>query len=272
MGIMSDTGIQRIYRHESTQYTTVPNWVVRDPKYTPNAFRLLAYLLSHANGYELTYGQIERQTTLGRYAINQAAGFLIEEGWLEWHRVKGLDGRWLAKQWIIKDPAAIVPLSNDSTMEPFHYGTDNGHKEEQLLEKNTSKETNLKSEAQFEEFWNAYPRKLDKAKAFRAFKSALTRAKFEDVLAGVLAYRNDPKRNPDFTKYPASWLNADSWENAAGSNEVIQATNERRERELERTKEFLEEQKRLDAQSTPAPKCPHGSLIVRCEKCLKTIG
>jgi hypothetical protein len=125
--------------------------------------------------------------------------------------------------------------------------------------------------AQFEEFWNSYPRKLDKAKAFRAFKSALSRAKFEDILAGVIAYRNDPKRNPDFTKYPASWLNADSWENAAGSNEVIQATNERRDRELQRSKEFLEEQKRLDAQSSPAPTCPHGSSIARCVKCIKTI-
>jgi hypothetical protein len=270
MGIMSDTGIQRIYRHESTQYTTVPNWVVRDPKYTPNAFRLLAYLLSHADGYELTYGQIERQTTLGRYAINQAAKFLIDVGWLTWEQKQGPDGRYLAKSWILKNPVANEPLADDSGAESFHYGTTNGHKEEQLLEKNTNKETNTKTEELFEEFWNAYPRKLDKAKAFRAFKSALTRAKFEDVLAGVLAYRNDPKRNPDFTKYPASWLNADSWENAAGSNEVIQATNERREREIAHSKQFLEEQKAQA--SAPAPKCPHGSSIVRCEKCLKTIG
>ena len=125
--------------------------------------------------------------------------------------------------------------------------------------------------AQFEEFWNSYPRKLDKAKAFRAFKSALARAKFEDILAGVIAYRNDPRRNPEFTKYPASWLNADSWENAAVSNEVIQTTNERRERELARSKEFLEEQKQLDAQSAPPPTCPHGSSIARCVKCIKTI-
>ena len=173
---MSDTGIQRIYRHESTQYTTVPNWVVRDPKYTPNAFRLLAYLLSHADGYELTYGQIERQTTLGRYAINQAAKFLIDVGWLTWEQKQGPYGRYLAKSWILKNPVANEPLADDSGAEPFHYGTTNGHKEEQLLEKNTNKETNTKSEELFEEFWNAYPRKLDKAKAFRAFKSAVTRA------------------------------------------------------------------------------------------------
>ena len=209
------TGINRIYKSESTQFTTVPNWVVRDPNYSPNAFRLLAYLLSHSDGYELTYGQIERQTTLGRYAINQAAKFLIEEGWLEWEQEKGANGQWLAKTWILKDPNSTVPLRNESTTESFHYGTVNGHIENNLLEKNTNKRNTLLEDAHllFKEFWKEYPRKLDKGKAERAFKSALTRTSFEDIIAGVIRYTNDPNRNPEFTKYPASWLNADAWEN-----------------------------------------------------------
>jgi hypothetical protein len=42
----------------------------------------------------------------------------------------------------------------------------------------------------------------------------LTRANLEDILAGAIQYKNDPNRLDEFTKYPASWLNADSWENA----------------------------------------------------------
>ena len=78
--------------------------------------------------------------------------------------------------------------------------------------KNLKKEPNKNLYAQshllFQEFWKEYPRKLDKGKAERAFKSALTRSTF-----GVIQYADDPNRNPDFTKYPATWLNADSWEN-----------------------------------------------------------
>lgn len=266
---MSDSGIQRIYRHESTQYTTVPNWVVRDPSYSPNAFRLLAYLLSHADGYELTYAQIERQTTLGRYAINQASKFLIDKGWLAWEQKQGPDGRYLAKTWIIKDPNANEPSTDDSAMESFHYGTANGHKEEHSIEKNTTKETHSKTESLFNEFWNAYPRKLDKAKAFRAFKSALKRATFEDILAGVIAYRNDPKRDPDYTKYPATWLNSDSWENAASVPDV-DPTQIRKQREYEASAQFLKEQEELAKNATPPPKCPHGNSIARCVKCLKS--
>ena len=250
---MSDTGIQRIYRHESTQYTTVPNWVVRDPEYSPNAFRLLAYLLSHADGYELTYGQIERQTTLGRYAINQAAKFLIEKGWLEWQQKQGPDGRWLAKSWILRNPMADYPSTDDSGVESFHYGTANGHKEEQVLEKNTDREKHSKSDDLFIEFWNAYPRKLDKAKAFRAFRSALKRAKFEDILAGVIAYRNDPKRDPDYTKYPATWLNNDAWENAATTPEARAANEARREKEIKASTDYLKQLAEMEKNAAPPP-------------------
>ena len=269
---MNETGIQRIYRHESTQFTTVPNWVVRDPEYSPNAFRLLAYLLSHADGYELTYGQIERQTTLGRYAINQAAKFLIDKGWLVWEQKQGPDGRYLAKTWILRNPVTDYPLTDGSGVESFHYGTTNGHKEEQLLEKNTNKETHTKNEALFEEFWNAYPRKLDKAKAFRAFKSALSRATFEDIMAGVIAYRNDPSRNPDYTKYPATWLNADSWENAAVASpeaEALDRARLRREKELAASREFLEQQRQQAEKATGPIYCEHGKNLALCAPCSK---
>jgi hypothetical protein len=128
--------------------------------------------------------------------------------------------------------------------------------------------------AHFEEFWNAYPKKLDKAKAFRAFKSAMKRAKFEDILAGVIAYRNDPQRNPEFTKYPASWLNADSWENTIApspDSEAAERARIRREKEREATQKFLEEQRKQEEQMKPAPKCEHGKMLALCLPCTKNL-
>ena len=277
---MNANGIQRIYRGESTQFTTVPNWVVRDPNYSPNTFRLLAYLLSHQSGYELTYGQIERQTTLGRYAINEAAKFLIAEGWLEWSQEKGPDGKWLAKTWILKDPnkGEMNPLRNDSTTEPIRYGTTNGHKEEQLLEKNTTKRKTL-SEAQerelFDEFWKEYPRKLDKGAAFKAFRSALKVATFEQILAGAIAYRNDPNRDSEFTKYPATWLNADAWENEiqpSPDSEAAQRANQRRDRELQRSNDYLAEIREQEKHASAPTLCEHGKNLALCVPCSKSLG
>lgn len=124
---------------------------------------------------------------------------------------------------------------------------------------------------QFEEFWNLYPRKEGKKPAFKAFSSAMSRTTFPDILAGVEAYKRSDRVKRGFIKLPATWLNEDAWEDAATQVQTEQVGTERRERELQRSKEFLEEQKRLDAQSSPAPTCPHGSSIARCVKCIKTI-
>jgi len=113
------------------------------------------------------------------------------------------------------------------------------------------KEPKYAYEELFEEFWNAYPRRIDKAKAFRAFKSALKKAKFEDILAGVIAYRNDPTRNPDYTKYPASWLNACSWENAAAAPEVKAAIDARRAKEKEASDAYLREMEEIAQKAVP---------------------
>jgi hypothetical protein len=134
------------------------------------------------------------------------------------------------------------------------------------------KQSNAQSSELFDEFWTAYPRKLDKAKAFRAFKSALKRASFEDILAGVLLYRSDPKRDPEFTKYPATWLNSDSWENThepSKDSEAARRATERRERERAASEAFLAEQRAREQNTAPAPKCVHDLNVALCKKCLQ---
>lgn len=65
----------------------------------------------------------------------------------------------------------------------------------------------------FDEFWNVYPKKADKGLARKSFAKALKRASLEEIVSGAERYRDDPKRNPEFTKNPSTWLNADAWEN-----------------------------------------------------------
>jgi hypothetical protein len=134
-------------------------------------------------------------------------------------------------------------------------------------------ETNIRN-AHFDEFWKEYPLKKDKGKASKAFKSAMTRASFEEILAGAIAYRNDPNRKPEFTKYPASWLNADAWENEIApspDSEAAERARIRREKDLASTKAFLEQQREAEAQAGPPPLCQHGVLIARCNECMRSL-
>jgi len=125
---------------------------------------------------------------------------------------------------------------------------------------------------QFDEFWNAYPKKADKRPAQKAFASALKRSTFEELMAGVIAYKELVKdTDVKFIKNPATWLNADAWENEiqpSAESEAAERARLRKQRDLEASKQFLEEQQRQADLAKPPPNCEHGVSIVRCRKCL----
>lgn len=67
-------------------------------------------------------------------------------------------------------------------------------------------------EKDFNEFWAAYPKRVDKRDAMKAYVKALIRSDASVILAGAQAYAQNRKdEDPQFTKGPAHWLNADCW-------------------------------------------------------------
>lgn len=65
----------------------------------------------------------------------------------------------------------------------------------------------------FAEFWSIYPKKADKLRAQRAWVVARKHASDDELIAGAVRYRDDPNRDPAFTKNASTWLNAGSWDN-----------------------------------------------------------
>ena len=237
----SEPGVFRPQLSVDRDFTIIPNAWIRNSHLSPAANYLLIYLMTHEVGYEITFGQMQRETGLGIKGVRASLKELCNKGWLEMERTQKSNGQLGAYRYTITE--ATVPKGT-VVASTVAQGTDN---KKNNIEENKDREYI----AFFDEFWTAYPKKLDKAKAFRAFRSALRRAKFEDILAGVIAYRNDPKRDPEFTKYPATWLNADAWENAATLPEVRRANDERRAKEKARSDAYLREMEELAKQAVP---------------------
>lgn len=61
----------------------------------------------------------------------------------------------------------------------------------------------------FDDFWAAYPRKVAKGDARRAWQKALRVASPAEIIAGALRYAK--KAEPPFICHPATWLNAERW-------------------------------------------------------------
>ncbi len=263
----------------------IPNSAIRNPAITTNAFRLLAYLMSHTDGYELTYEQIERQTTLGRWAINQAANNLIDLGYLELERPKLANGQFGPKHWIILDPESNFTSVGNSTMEQPHVVQSTDNKENNLYKKTTIKETYAQNEFErvFNEFYEFYPRKVGKELARKTMFKLLSAG--EDaftILAGVQRLAADPNLpEKQYIPHPGTWLSEGRWNDEPYPErkrtvEELAAIREaaylkQRDSERAAAAEAIKQSQEAAKRAVAAPKCEHGKSIVSCLPCLKSV-
>lgn len=64
----------------------------------------------------------------------------------------------------------------------------------------------------FNEFWDAYPRKIGKGHARKAFEKAITKVDPNIIIDAAKRYRDDQHRDPQFTAHPSTWLNGERWD------------------------------------------------------------
>lgn len=70
-------------------------------------------------------------------------------------------------------------------------------------------------EQQFQDFWDAYPKKESKPFAREQFFRALNRASFEEIMDGLEIFNSNRKAAAEELKYcrlPARWLAGDDWD------------------------------------------------------------
>jgi len=229
--VTDNPGVHKIELHKlEADFFMTPNNAVRDPRISANSFRLLAYLLSHKDGYKLTYGQIEKQTGLGRYAINAASKQLSELGWLKVEQTKLPSGQFGAKSWGLLTPDDDAPVAGgtvagESAPDPFHSGTAHGLKKtipkEHYLEQEDYKERKeLVEQAEivspssdaFDEWWDAYPLKKGKGAARVAYAKARKKVPADKLQDAVEVFRDDPNRGDTYLPHPTTWLNEERWD------------------------------------------------------------
>lgn len=65
----------------------------------------------------------------------------------------------------------------------------------------------------FDLFWEAYPRKVSKGAAAKAWKAAIKKASADEIVGGVKRFKFSD--DPQFIPHPATWLNAERWADEA---------------------------------------------------------
>jgi hypothetical protein len=73
--------------------------------------------------------------------------------------------------------------------------------------------TKAQADAEFDRFWDAYPRREGKKGARTKFDAAVkSGVEPEHLIAAAGAYRDLPGRDPKFTKHATTWLNNGCWD------------------------------------------------------------
>ena len=70
-------------------------------------------------------------------------------------------------------------------------------------------------DAAFEQFWSAFPRKVGKGAARKAFAHAITLTTLDAMLAALRWQVTQPqwiRDGGDYIPHPATWLNQERWE------------------------------------------------------------
>jgi len=86
-------------------------------------------------------------------------------------------------------------------------------------------QNNTSPTSRFDEFWDAYGKKVGRKKAEQKWAIALRKVTADNLIAAAASYVEGQKRAgkfPEFTKDPATWLNGEHWndEPARPSNNV----------------------------------------------------
>jgi biotin operon repressor len=186
-------------------FTQIPNAWLRDKTISLGAKGLLAQLLSHAPGWSISQESLGRDNGIGRDAIRTLINELLDAGYLtrSEDRQRTDKGYLGGYTYTTQDPTRDNPTQDN----PLHKKT---------ITKNTNIKNNerIYSDSEFESFWDYYPKKVDKGAALRAFRKAVKNHDVKKIIQGAIYYAADlnlPEKQ--FVKNPATWLNAEAWNN-----------------------------------------------------------
>lgn len=264
-------------------FTQIPNAWIRDTRLSYKARGLLAELMSHAPGFEVSRERLARNGQDGDRAVRTAIQELEDAGYLERRQSRSEDGRMGPAIWITKDPfepsVHFAPAGNSPAGNAGPKNTEVKKTEEK---KDLAQD---KLEPWFESFWSNYPRKVGKGAAKKAFTKIVSEGVDAlIVIAGAGRLAHDPNLPPmQYVPHAATWLNREGWlddpypERIMSPEERKQkeiaelAARREREAELREQNRIRQEQEQAEIErqkrENPVEFCEHGRVKVMCQKC-----
>lgn len=207
------------HREHPDPFVRFPRHLLENPSLSWKAKGLLAWLLDKGDfpgGWETEVARIVSLGSDGKAAVRAMLAELELAGYLE-RLDEGKGGRGRRIEWHVTDDpkASENRIVTEGESPIIGQGESENRDLTPHYRETSSRKTNTArvDPDLFEAFWFAYPRKLAKAAALKAWKLAVRKASAGAIMAGldvwapIWAARGDPS----YTPYPATWLNGERW-------------------------------------------------------------
>ncbi len=237
-----------------SNFSVISNSVIRDTRLSYRARGILLDILSRPDNWRVSADSLARTGCEGRHAILSALKELREVGYMRTEKLRKDNGQFETVSIVYDTPK--YEATGVQKPDSGYPESENRTPLEVLSKKNL--DTNL-----FDEFWKAYPRKVGKQAAEKAYAKAAKTTEENVIIAGARRYADDPNRVDAFTAHPTTWLNAGRWndeplperiktgdEKRAEEKRIIE---ERRRQEIEKTLRWQQELEEAKKKAVPMP-------------------
>jgi len=199
-------------------FTQIPNDWVRDERLSLEARGLLAQIMSHRPGWNLSIKSLAARNSIGRDKVKRIMDELLKHGYLERSEKQGHDerGHLSGFDYTTRDPGVTQEPYKAKPVKAEPAKAPRPPKKNILIEEQTNRRKSNRSADElqylFDGFWQAYPRKRGKGAAAKAYEHALEKIAPDELLNKVRAFAEDPWRPDDFTPLATTWLNQERWD------------------------------------------------------------
>lgn len=224
--------IHRIIKDEGN-FSIIPNKVSQGLIYYPEALALYVYMFSLPPQWEFLKIHLQKVSNLGRNKLDHVLKKLVAHGLVEFAQKRDAHGKFAQIDTHVKDGSYFKINNLEKFAQPrtglpltaSRLPVNSTYKENKINKQRTKKET-LKNycasddarteieQASFDDFWRAYPRKKDKARAKKIWSSKKCHLLSSEILEDIKnrTINEAQWQDEQYIPHPSTYLRNNLWE------------------------------------------------------------
>lgn len=207
----------RIINKRKTNYTVIPNEIIRAKDLTWKAKGLMCYLLSLSDEWTVHKSDLSNRSLDGYDSMITGWNELEKLGYIQTVRVKE-NNLFKGYNYIIHDSRVRDFTEQENTEQENPQLISNSLKQVTL-----SLDTKVSIDRSFETFWKLYPIKSGKAKCEKKWTN-ISNADKDKIMSTINEFLNYKPFATYSLPYPLTYLNGERWNDSLGKEEISEET------------------------------------------------